>query len=61
MNEQPRQGSAAPADAALDPAARLPENLRYRGEALFQIAHTRDSLMSLWSALQAHEHSAEEP
>lgn len=60
-SEQPRQGSAAPADAALDPAARLPENLRYRGEALFRIAHTRESLLGLWRALQAHEHSAEEP
>jgi putative transposase len=40
----PRQGFAAPAkNAALDPAPRLPENLEYRGEALFEIAHARGS------------------
>jgi putative transposase len=32
----PRQGFASPAKtAALDPVPRLPENLQYRGEALF--------------------------
>src|SRR5947209_8483490 len=52
----PRQGFAAPAkNAALDPDPRLPENLQYRGEALFQIAHARGSLLSLWSKLQARQ------
>jgi putative transposase len=59
--DQPRQGFAAPAKAALDPAARLPEDDRHRGEALFRIAHCRDSLVGIYSAFQAHKHSTEEP
>jgi hypothetical protein len=39
----------------------IPENLQYRGEALFQIAHSRGSLMSLWSKLQARQSSSGEP
>ena len=58
----PRQGFASPANhAALDPVPRLPENLHYRGEALFEIAHSRDSLLSLWSAFQARQSSSGEP
>ena len=59
--EQPRQGFATPADVALDSAARLPEDDRHRSEALFRIAHSRDSLVGIWSAFQAHKHSAEKP
>lgn len=59
---RPRQGFTSSAqNAALDPARRLPENLQYRGEALFKIACTRDSLLSLWSELQAHESRSGEP
>lgn len=58
----PRQGFAAPAkDAALDPVPHLPENFHYRGEALFQIAHAKGSLLSLWSVLQARQSSSGEP
>ena len=58
----PRQGFAAPAkNAALDPVPHLPENARYRGEALFEIAHARGSLLSLWSQLQARQSSSREP
>jgi hypothetical protein len=56
------QGFASPAtNAALDAAPRLPENLNYRDEALFTIAHTRDSLVSLWRELQARESRSGEP
>jgi hypothetical protein len=49
----PRQGFATPAnDAALDPVPRLPENFQYRGEALFKIAHSIDSLLSLDNTLR---------
>jgi len=58
----PRQGFASPAkNAALDPVPRLPENLQYRGEALFEIAHARGSLLSLWSELHARQSSSGEP
>lgn len=58
----PRQGFAPPAkNAALDPVPRLPENLHHRGEALFQIAHARGSLLSLWSKFQAHQTSSGGP
>lgn len=58
----PRQGFAAPAkSAALDSVPRLPENLIYRGKALFEIAHARDSLLSLWSAFQTRQSSSGEP
>jgi hypothetical protein len=58
----PRQGFAAPAkNAALDPVPRLPENLHYQGEALFEIAHARGSLLSLWSELRARESNSGEP
>jgi putative transposase len=61
-NEAPRQGFASPATtAALDPVPRLPQNLHYQGEVLFKIAHTRDSLLSIWSELQAHESRSGEP
>jgi hypothetical protein len=61
-NEAPRQGFASPATtAALDSVPRLPQNLHYQGEALFKIAHTRDSLLSIWSELQAHESRSGEP
>jgi putative transposase len=56
-SEEPRQGSAAPAVAALDPVPCLPEDSHYRSEALFQIAHSKSSLLTLWSALQAHKTS----
>lgn len=54
-NGKPRQGFASPAEAALDPARRLPEDIQYQGEALLRIAHTRDSLLSRWSDFQAHK------
>ena len=58
----PHQGFAAPAkNAALDPVPHLPENSKYRGEALFEIAHARGSLLSLWSELQARQSSSGEP
>jgi putative transposase len=58
----PRQGFAASAkNAALDPIPRLPENFQYRGEALFKLAHTRGSLLSLWSELQNRKLSSGEP
>lgn len=46
-NGEPRQGFAAPAEAALDLARRLPEDIHYAGDALFRIAQTRGSLLSL--------------
>ena len=52
-NLEPRQGFAAPAAAALDPARRLPEDIQYQGEALSRIARSQDSLLSLWSDFQA--------
>ena len=54
-NGKPRQGFAAPAGAALDPARRLSEDTGYQGEALFRIARSRDSLLSLWSEFQARQ------
>jgi len=54
-NGKPRQGFAAPADAALDPARRLPDDTYHKGEALLRIARTRDSLLSLWSDFQARQ------
>jgi Integrase core domain len=59
--EQPSQGFAAPANVALDSAARSPEDDRYRSEALFRIAHAKEPLIGIWIAFQAHKHSAEEP
>jgi Integrase core domain len=56
----PHQGLATPAkNAALAPVPRLPENAKYRGEALFEIENARGSLMSLWSKLQARQSSSE--
>ncbi len=60
-SEEPRQGFAAPANAALDPVPCLPQDIRYRSEALFRIAHARDSLLSLWSDLQARKTSSAGP
>lgn len=58
----PRQGFAAPAkNAALDPVSRLPENLQYQGEALFENAHFRDSLLSLYSGSQPRQSRSREP
>jgi hypothetical protein len=54
-NRSPRQGFALPADAALDPARRLSEDIYYQGEALLRIAQTRGSLLSLWSDFQARK------
>jgi len=56
-SEEPRQGFAAPAAAALDPVPCLPEDSHYRSEALFRIAHRKSSLLTLDSALQAHKTS----
>jgi len=56
-SEEPRQGFAAPAAAALDPVPCWPEDSHYRSEALFRIAHSKSSLLTLWSALQAHKTS----
>jgi hypothetical protein len=36
-------------------ACRLPEDIHYAGEALFRIAQTRGSLLSLWSDFQARK------
>jgi hypothetical protein len=52
---KPRQGSASPAKAALDPVHLLPHNANNQGEALLRIAQTRDSLLSLWSDFQARQ------
>jgi hypothetical protein len=60
-SEEPRQGFAAPTKVALDSVPCLPEHVHYRSEALFRIAHTRGSLMSLWSELQAYKTSSEGP
>jgi putative transposase len=49
------QGFATPAHAALDPTLRLSEDDLYRGEALFRIAHSKSSLVGIWSELQARE------
>jgi putative transposase len=54
-NVEPRQGFASPAVAALDPARRLPQDIQYQGEALFRLAHSQDSLLSLWSDFQARK------
>ena len=60
-NGEPRQGSASPAEAALDLARRLPEDIHHAGEALFRIAHTRGSLLSLWSDFQARKPGSGDP
>jgi putative transposase len=54
-NGEPRQGFASPAEAALDPARRLSENILDQGEALFRIARSQSSLLSLWSDFQARK------
>jgi hypothetical protein len=54
-NGEPRQGFASPATAALDPARRLSEHFSDQGEALFRIAQSRDSLLSLWCDFQARQ------
>ena len=51
----PRQGFASPAAAALDPGRHLPQDGNEEGEALLRIAHSRDSLLSLYSAWKARE------
>jgi len=52
-NDGRREGCASPAAAALDPARRLPVDDLVQGEALFRIARTQSSLLSLWSEFQA--------
>ena len=54
-NDKPRQGFAAPAHAALDPARRLPEDINDQGEALLRIARSQSPLLSLWSEFQARQ------
>jgi putative transposase len=54
-NVAPPQGFASPADAALDPARRLSEDIHDQGEALFRIARSQSSLLSLWSDYQARK------
>jgi hypothetical protein len=44
--EEPGQGFATPAAAALNPIPCLPEDLSYRSEALFRIAHGKSSLLT---------------
>ena len=60
-SEEPRQGFAAPAAAALDPVPCLPEDSHYRSEALFHIARSKSSLLTRWSASRAHKTSSEGP
>lgn len=60
-NGKPRQGFASPAHAALDPARHLPEGIPYQGEALFRIAHSRGSILSLWSDFQARKMGSRGP
>jgi putative transposase len=54
-SDGPRQGTATPAKAALDPSPHLPEDVHYEGEALFRIARSRDPLLSLWSDWNARQ------
>jgi transposase InsO family protein len=54
-NGEPRQGFAAPAKAALDPVRRLSEDILDQGEALFRIARSQSSPLSLWSDFQARK------
>jgi len=56
-SEEPRQGFATPAAAALDPVPCLPKDGNYRSEALFQIARSKSSLLTLWSEFQSHKTS----
>lgn len=60
-NGEPPQGSASPAIAALDPALRLSEDIHDQGEALFRIARSQSSLLSLWSDFQARNSGSEGP
>jgi putative transposase len=60
-NSEPRQGFAAPADAALDPARRLSEDILDQGEALFRIARSQSPLLSLWSDFQARKSGPKGP
>jgi hypothetical protein len=54
-NGEPGQGRPRPAKRTLDAVCRLPEDIQYQGEALLRIAHSRDSLLSLWSDFQARK------
>ena len=54
-NNEPRQGFAPPADAALDPVRCLAEDIHYEGEALLRIAQSQSPLLSLWSDLQTRK------
>jgi putative transposase len=53
--DNPHQGFATPAKAALDPGRHLPEDVHYEGEALKRIAQSRDPLLSLWSDWNARQ------
>lgn len=57
----PRQGSAAPAHAALDPGSRLPKMIYNQREALLRLAQSRDPLVSLWSDFQARQSGLLDP
>jgi putative transposase len=54
-SRSPRQGFASPAHAALDPVSRLPEDDSYQGEALFEIAHSKNTLVGIWSQSNARK------
>jgi hypothetical protein len=60
-NSAPRQGSASPADTALDSARRSPEDINDQGEALLRIARSQSSSLSLWSDFQARKTRLEGP
>jgi putative transposase len=60
-NGEPRQGFASLRSRTLDPARRLPEDTNDQGEALFRIARTQRSLLSLWSDFQARNPGSGDP
>lgn len=60
-NGRPPKGFAAPALAALDPARSLSEDYLDQGEALFRIARSQSSLLSLWSVFQARKTGSGRP
>jgi hypothetical protein len=51
----------SPAEAALDPARRSSEDILDHGEALFRIARSQSSLLSLWSDFQARNTGSRGP
>jgi putative transposase len=60
-NAAPLQEFASPANAALDPARRLPEDNLDQGEALLRIARSQSSLLSLWSDFKARKSGSGDP